>query len=70
MRNCTVSSGILRKWLSHNGRRCVFSKCEGEIVEKMGNFAVTMCVKHEACPAFAPMLRRGKPARRDVERKE
>ena len=41
-RNLTVSPVILRKWLGDNGRWRVFSKCEGEIVKKMSNSAVTM----------------------------
>jgi hypothetical protein len=41
-RNLTVSSGILRKWLSGNGPWCVFSKYWMEIVKKLSNFAVTV----------------------------
>jgi hypothetical protein len=38
----------VRKWLGGNGLWGVFSKCEGEIVEKMSNFAVTMGVERGA----------------------
>jgi hypothetical protein len=41
-RNFTVFFGILRKWLSGNGRWRVFLKFGMEIVKKMSNFEVTM----------------------------